>query len=647
MKRRRTIPFRIYMILLFIVVGMISLLLVSSFVFFYRLPQLEKQNEQSISQASEALAGRSELMLGSVLEKLRLFAVSSNFLTQEEMSHVVDDLIEQNEDIQAILLLDENGIVVSAAIKGPAYQSGGTMIGSDMSYNPLYLEAIDLGRPVWSDQYLSLLAGATTIGVAVPGGHYTAIAEVSIDYLLSTIRLAVGNLNLDVWVIDKRGEVVVDTEKIYTPGVDNLFGIDFVQQASRESITILDVSFKGVRYNIASSLSDSLGWIFLVRMPAGLAHPDIYSRITDMFILIIIQGLFIVVITPFAANPLSRSMKDLADYAAELSSFKVQAPWVYQSVSEINSLADNLKFMADEVQQRETSLRDLNHELEVRVIRRTRELRVANKDLNISLRDLNMMKDELVESEKLSALGALVAGVSHELNTPLGNALMAVSTMNDRHEEFKKIREGELTVNDLEDYKEHIGTGLAISQRNLEKAAELVRSFKQVAVDQTSSKRRSFSLDEMLSELLLTLQPLIKRTPIKIVRNFQMGIDMNSYPGILGQIITNLITNAVEHGFNGKYKGEIFLFSEQESPDEVLIRVQDNGRGMSESVCRKIFEPFYTTRQGHGGTGLGLSIAFNGARQVLGGSLEAESELGKGSTFTLRLPVNAPQLVDE
>lgn len=647
MRKRLTVPFRFYVILLFILVGFSSLVLVTSFIFFYRLPQLERQNEQSVTLASEVLAGRSEVMLGSVLEKLRLFAVSSNFLTQKQMSLVIDDLIEQNDDIQAIMLLDENGIAVSAAIKGPAYQDGSTMIGNDMSYNPLYLDAIESGHPVWSDKYLSLLAGDTTIGVAVPGGRYTSIAEISIEYLLSTIKLAVGSQNLDVWVIDKRGEVVVDTDNIYTPGVDNLLGIDFVQQASRENITILDVTFKGVKYNIASSHSESLGWIFLVRMPEGLAHPDIYSRMVDMFLLILIQVLAIMIITPFAANPISLSMKNLANYASELSGYKVKAPWVHQSVREINTLAENLKFMSDEVQQRETSLRELNHDLEDRVVRSTKELRAANKELKISLRDLNLMKDELVEAEKLSALGALVAGVSHELNTPLGNALMAVSTMTDSHEKFKNIPEGELTINNLENYKDHVGIGLTISHRNLEKAAELVRSFKQVAVDQTSSKRRSFTLDIMLSELLLTLQPLIKRTPVKIVRNFQMGISMNSYPGILGQIVTNLITNAVEHGFDEKDEGEIFLIAEQESPDEVVIRVQDNGRGMSKRVCKKIFEPFYTTRQGQGGTGLGLSIAFNGAKKVLGGSIEAESELNKGSIFTLRLPVNAPQLVEE
>lgn len=644
---KQTIPFRFYLILLFLLVGILSLLLVTSFIVLYRLPQLEKQNEQSVTQASEVLAARSEVMLGSVLEKLRLFAVSSNFLTREQMSLVIDDLIEQNDDIQAILLLDENGIAISAAIKGPAYQHGSTMIGNDMSYNPLYLDAIESGHPVWSDKYLSLLAGDTTIGVAVPGGRYTSIAEVSTEYLLSTIKLAVGSQNLDVWVIDRRGEVVVDTEKIYTPGVDNLLGIDFVQQASLENITILDVTFKGVKYNIASSRSDFLGWTFLVRMPDGLAHPDIYSRMADMFLLILIQGLVIMVITPFAASPISLSMKNLAEYASELSSYKVKAPWVHQSVREINNLAENLKFMSDEVQQREASLRELNHELEDRVVKSTKELRAANKELKTSLRDMNLMKDELVEAEKLSALGALVAGVSHELNTPLGNALMAISTISDNHEKFKNIPEGELTVNNLEDYKDHVRTGLTISQRNLEKAVELVRSFKQVAVDQTSSKRRSFTLDIMLSELLLTLQPLIKRTPVKIVRNFQMGISMNSYPGILGQIITNLITNAVEHGFDENEEGSIFLIAEQDLPDEVIIRVQDNGRGMSERVCKKIFEPFYTTRQGQGGTGLGLSIAFNGVKQVLGGSIEVESALNKGSVFTLRLPVNAPSLVEE
>ncbi|MDC7235665.1 MAG: ATP-binding protein [Spirochaetales bacterium] len=647
MTRFGSISFRLYLIILFISVGSVSLVLVSSYIMLYRLPQLEKQNERSVSVASEVMAARSELMLASVLEKLRLFAASSNFLSSGQVNEVIHDFLEDNEDIQALLLLDEKGITVAADIKGPSYQSGQTMIGNDLSYNPLYLDAIEYRKPVWSDKYLSLLAGDTTIGVAVPGGQYVAIAEVSIDYLLSAIRLAVGSEYLDVWVIDRLGEVVIDTERVFTPGVDNLMGLDFVQQAARENITLLDVDYNGVRYNVASSHSDFLGWIFLTRMPAGLAHPDIYSRIVDMFILVIFQGLLIVMITPLASSPVSRSMRDLAVYASELSGSKVQPPWVSQSVREINVLADNLKFLADEIRQRENSLKELNSELEDRVVQRTRELRSANRELEKSVQDLNMMRDELVEAEKLSALGALVAGVSHELNTPLGNALMAVSTVYEHHLAFTGISGEDLTVQDLESYKEHVGTGIEISQRNLEKAAELVRSFKQVAADQTSSKRRSFSLEDMLSELLLTLQPLTKRTPVSIIRKLQPGISMNSYPGILGQIITNLITNAVQHGYGSGEEGLIILSSQQLEEDEVVITIQDFGKGMSKTVSKKIFEPFFTTRQGQGGTGLGLSIAFNGARQVLGGNLEVESEPGGGTLFTLRLPANAPQLAEE
>ncbi len=646
MRTKGSIHFRFYLILLFFLIYLICMVVTVSYFALYRLPRLENKNRFSVRSASEDLKARFEILLNAVLEKTEIFVMSCDYLDRETIDLMIREMTDPS-DIKSVILVDDRGIVVSAVSQEASYQDSSRILGNDLSYNPLYMEVLKEGGPVWSDKYLSQLAGDSTIAVAVPGRHFTAIAEVSWEYIQSTLQLARSEDYLSVWIIDKSGDMVADTEGIYTPGVDNLMWIDFVRQALKEDIFIPRQSFKRRNYHLSSNYSDSLGWVFLTRVPVGLEHPDIYSRMTDLVILLLVQFLLILVITPLVASPISMSMIRLAEYAQRIADQSTEAPWVPHRVSELNTLAANLRYMAGEVYQREASLRDLNKELENRVKQRTRELKDANSELQQSLNSLNRMKDELVEAEKLSALGSLVAGISHELNTPLGNALMAVSAMMEQHRNFKNIQEGELTVNALEKYLEHIGTGLSISHRNLEKSSELVSSFKQVAVDQTSSKRRTFSLEEMLSDLLLTLQPLMKRSPVRIVRNLQSGINMNSYPGMLGQIITNLINNAVIHGYGGDQPGEIFLTSESLNADRVVITVRDNGKGMSEEVLGKVFEPFFTTRQNEGGSGLGLSIAINGVKQILGGTIEVDSKQGEGTVFRVNIPVNAPHLTEE
>ncbi|MDC7240608.1 MAG: ATP-binding protein [Spirochaetales bacterium] len=643
MIKRGSIHFRTYLILLFFLIYLISMVLIASYFIFYRLPRLEEQNIRSVSDASRELAVRFEQMLSSIQEQTRLFVLSSEYLDPGDMENLIESMTDPL-GIQSVLLVDEGGIVTAAAAAGRGYQKSSLILGNDLFYNPLFMEAVKRERPVWSDKYLSPLGGDTAIAVAVSGEEYTAIAEVSWEYIISTLKLARAEDYLSVWILDGRGNVVADTEGVYATGVDNLMNLDFVRKALQGDIVIPEQDFMRKKFNVSSSYSEYLGWVFITRIPVGKDNPDINSRFTDLLFLLLGQAFLILFLTPLLARPISFSMSSLAAYAARIADHSTEGPWKSHLVWEINGLAENLRFMAGEVQQREASLRDLNQDLEDRVKERTEELGQANSDLRQSLDYLNRMKDELVEAEKLSALGSLVAGISHELNTPMGNALMAVSAMMDRHREFLKIPVEDLNRQDLADYLEQVGTGLSISHRNLEKSSELVSSFKQVAVDQTSSKRRVFSLDQMLTDLLLALQPLLKASPVRIVREFQKGVTLDSYPGILGQIITNLVTNALIHGYEESTPGEIYLTSSLEGDDRAVVTVRDLGKGMSEETMCRIFDPFFTTRHGEGGSGLGLSIAFNGARKVLGGTIEVESAPGEGTLFKVIIPLKAPLL---
>ena len=267
-----------------------------------------------------------------------------------------------------------------------------------------------------------------------------------------------------------------------------------------------------------------------------------------------------------------------------------------------------------------------------------KDLEKANIELKILLETFERTQDQLVQSEKMAALGELVAGVAHEINTPVGVGVTAASFLDAKTSEFKKIySSGELKRSELENYLqtvEEVSNSILI---NMERAAELISSFKQVAVDQSSETRRIFNLKEYISEILLSLRPRYKKTGHKIEVNCDENIELNSFPGAFSQILNNLIMNSLIHGFEGIENGIIQINISRQ--DETIVFVyRDNGRGMDKKQKEKAFDPFYTTMRGKGGTGLGMSIVFNLVTQTLKGSIECESSPGNGVCFTMKFP---------
>ncbi len=278
-------------------------------------------------------------------------------------------------------------------------------------------------------------------------------------------------------------------------------------------------------------------------------------------------------------------------------------------------------------------IEELNASLESKVEERTAELKAS--------------QDALLHSEKLAALGRLVAGVAHELNTPIGNSLLSATTLNAHAEEFAQQAESGLRRSVLESFVASSRQASAILLRNLEKAAELIRSFKQVAADQTSSQRRGFTLKELVEEVLLAHHPMLKKTAVRISSDVPDSVRMDSYPGPLGQVMGNLITNAVLHGFENRGMGSVTISARLDGEDMVEIAVRDDGRGISEANLKRIFDPFFTTRMGRGGTGLGLSICHRIVTESLGGTIRAASRLKEGCTFTVRIPLRAPSAAQQ
>jgi signal transduction histidine kinase len=249
----------------------------------------------------------------------------------------------------------------------------------------------------------------------------------------------------------------------------------------------------------------------------------------------------------------------------------------------------------------------------------------------------------LIEAEKLAALGRLVAGVAHEVNNPIGISLTVASSLERKAASFTaEVALGELRRSRLNEFLEASRDASAQLVANLSRAAELITSFKQVAADRNYSDQPTFDLGDLTEQVVMSLRPGLRKRHLKLSVDCQPNLNMNSYPGPYGQVLTNLFLNAVAHAFPDGGPGKVDILVRESGKDDVEIIFADNGCGMSLDVRRRAFDPFFTTRRDQGGTGLGLHIVYNIVTNRLGGRLDLDSEPGKGTRIQIILPRVAP-----
>lgn len=271
------------------------------------------------------------------------------------------------------------------------------------------------------------------------------------------------------------------------------------------------------------------------------------------------------------------------------------------------------------------------------------EMRKAKEAAETALRNLRETQASLIEAEKLAALGRMVAGVAHEVNNPVGISLTVASALERKTERFgEEVARGELRRSSLNEFLETSRNAAGQLMANLNRAAELIQSFKQVAADRNYSDQRNFDLADLTEQVVLSLRPSLRKHNLTLNVDCQPNLEMNSYPGPYGQVLTNLFLNAVAHAFPDGRAGIIEIHAREAGRDSVEIIFADNGCGMSLDVRRRAFDPFFTTRRDQGGTGLGLHIVYNIVTNRLGGRLDLESEPGAGTRIRILLPRVAP-----
>jgi signal transduction histidine kinase/HAMP domain-containing protein len=269
---------------------------------------------------------------------------------------------------------------------------------------------------------------------------------------------------------------------------------------------------------------------------------------------------------------------------------------------------------------------------------KTIELEKANLELTSTLQLLRSTQEDLIRREKMAALGDMVAGIAHEINTPVGVSLTAGSYLRGRIKEvLNSFQSGALTNAAFQDFLNNAIESITIISANLERAAELIISFKKVAVAQSSEEKENFSVSQYLNDIVRNLYPAIKRTGIEVQTDCDESLTLNSYPGSFTQIFTNLIMNSLTHAYGPEEKGTIHIRAVRDESC-IVIEYSDDGSGIKKEILQRIFEPFFTTARGKGGSGLGLHIVYTIVTQILQSTISVSSEEGKGTRFTIRIP---------
>lgn len=318
--------------------------------------------------------------------------------------------------------------------------------------------------------------------------------------------------------------------------------------------------------------------------------------------------------------------------AVDASNLSKGGVWVIQDISDRKSTEAALLDARD----------GLEHSL-TELARQKANVETAHSDLSSVLVTLKQAQTNLITSEKMASLGSLVAGIAHELNTPIGNSLLTATALDDMVAEFwRKYEGGGIKRSALEAHLADTKLACGIMTNSLRRAADLITSFKQVAVDQTSDQRRRFDLNEVIRDTLATFAAQLRRANCETRVDCASTLVIDSYPGGVGQVLSNLINNALLHAFEGRSSARMVITAREMADDQILLIFSDDGVGMPPKILHQVFDPFFTTKMGQGGSGLGMNIVYNIVTGMLGGSIEIESSIEHGTSVTIKMPRMAP-----
>jgi len=392
--------------------------------------------------------------------------------------------------------------------------------------------------------------------------------------------------------------------------------------------------------------NSKIGFIYIVANDS-FVFEEFYDGIEQylliLFVVIILSYFIANRIQNFVSKPIFL-LRDTVGKITQNKDFTIRAQKI--SDDEIGNLTDAFNSMLEQTEKYENTLivqkeqLQLNQEtLELKVRQRTNKLQSLNDEITETLNQVESMQQQLIESEKMASLGGLVAGIAHEVNTPVGICLTASSFLKERYDTLNKsYKNDKMTQEDFEDFLNIVHDSSDMILKNIQRATDIIQNFKKVAVDQSVEDKRCFNIKGYFFEIIKSLNPKLKQHQHKIEVISEDNIFIESYPGAFYQVFSNLIINSIVHGFEKIDAGNVMI--KVSCVNRLMsIEYQDNGHGMSQEILNRVFEPFVTTKRNKGGTGLGAHIIYNIITQQLQGTISCHSELEKGVLFKINIPV--------
>lgn len=560
--------------LLLVLATLGTFLLVGSGVLAYRVPAILEEGRQMMRREAATLAAHFDQSVAGLEARLAVFAVLAPALPPAQMQRLLEATLAGG-GLKALYLVDRRGTATFSAVANAAPDGRRLASGTDFSDDPLIAAARQQGRRLWSERHRSPLTGEDAVAVAVPAGEFILIGEVAREFFDAALLSGAGHLVYPVVLVDRAGQAVAGRNLVASDRLRNWASDLRADDLSAEG-GVRGLLIAGVAYDAGLARMAQLEWTLVVANPAGHANPRVRVAILTVLGSFVASLLLAAILAPLWVSPMNAALRDLIAQTRALTGGGFGRSVTRGPTLEFNQLASDMEAMAEATQQRQSELersqerlvqtlqtvQHLNLELESRVERRTEDLARANRELSEAMTTLRMAQGELVRSEKPASLGNLVGGIAHELNTPIGNGVMAVSTLHEQVRDFRREVDAGLRRSRLESFVDRVERGSAIAMRNLQRANELIASFKQVAIDQTTVQRRPFVLSEVVDEILLTMQPTLHRSPCRVETRIAPGLALDSYPGPLSQVLTNLLTNALIHGFEGRQHGLIEISAE-------------------------------------------------------------------------------------
>lgn len=589
----------------------------------------QKQNVMQVARNIDLYLEQST----RVLDAVSRVAQSSD---DESLLNFMNSTWEAYEYFDTIYSLDENSKIEKMVPYNSKY------IGMDLS-NLKHFEDESINGVVISNPFISLRTGEPTV--------YIIMQLKNTDYIVGELNLRKLQeevvqgfekyLEEEIFILDKSGTLLAHQNSALVRQQVNQGNLEILKNKTQVQASLI-YNYEGNKVIGSMNKSSISGWIVVTQTKLlAILRPYIMSLIYTLILFFMFWSFLIFSIRKSLKSTVIEPLKMLSESTSILAKGDFLGveyiDTIPKTFEELSSLIRDFSYMGNE-------LLNYNQELESKVNERTMELYAMNEELtamNIELNDtlenLQLAQKQLIESEKIAALGSLVAGVSHEINTPVGVSLTAASYLDSVNKNIiELIYNSKLTKRELIDYVDSVKETTEILNINLERAVKLIQSFKDIAVDRSTDKLKEIYLKDYINTIILSLKHEYKSKDIVFKVDCDDTLKISTYPGEFSQVITNLIMNSLIHGFKNKTRGSIIITVYNEL-DFIKIEFEDDGIGIQSDLLQKIFNPFFTTNRSGGSTGLGLSVVYNILKSKLEGDIDCISSLDKGTKFIIRI----------